>query len=155
MPASKKVAEVTAEETKKEAETEEKKAAPKKAVKKEKVSKKEKAAAPAPEEKKYAAPTNFSLDLIRSPIVPEKTMKLQNELNTIVVKVAPEANKTSIMIAFEQIFNVKPLSVRVVNVLPKDKRVGRYQGKVSGYKKAYVTLSKEDKEKLSAAQETK
>ena len=96
------------------------------------------------EEKKYAAPINFSLDLIIEPIVTEKTMKLQSEANTFVFKVAPHANKTSIMVAFEQIFNVKPLSVRVVNVLPKAKRVGRYEGKVSGYKKAYVTLSKED-----------
>ncbi len=100
------------------------------------------------EEKKFANPTNYSLDLLLAPIVTEKTMKLQQEQNTVVVKVSPKANKTSIMIAFEQIFNVKPLSVRIVNVLPKAKRVGRYEGKVSGYKKAYVTLSAEDKVNL-------
>ncbi len=100
------------------------------------------------EEKKFADPTNYSLDLLLAPIVTEKTMKLQQEQNTVVVKVSPKANKTSIMIAFEQIFNVKPLSVRIVNVLPKAKRVGRYEGKVSGYKKAYVTLSAEDKVNL-------
>ena len=100
------------------------------------------------EEKKFANPTNFSLDLLVSPIITEKSMKLQQDQNTVVLKVAPHANKTSIMIAFEQIFNVKPLSVRIVNVLPKAKRVGRYEGKVSGYKKAYVTLSAEDKVNL-------
>ena len=104
-------------------------------------------------EKKYAAPTNFSLDLIIEPMVTEKTMKLQSEVNTFVFKVAPHANKTSIMIAFEQIFNVKPKSVRVVNVLPKAKRVGRYEGKVSGYKKAYVTLSEEDAASLKESAE--
>lgn len=99
-------------------------------------------------EKKYANPTNYSLDLLIAPIVTEKTMKLQQQENTVVIKVSPKANKTSIMIAFEQIFNVKPLSVRIVNVLPKAKRVGRYEGKVSGYKKAYVTLSADDKVNL-------
>lgn len=97
------------------------------------------------QEKKFADPTIFSLDLLVAPIITEKSMKLQQEQNTVVLKVAPHANKTSIMIAFEQIFNVKPLSVRIVKVLPKAKRVGRYEGKVSGYKKAYVTLSAEDK----------
>lgn len=100
------------------------------------------------EEKKFAAPTNYSLDLLIAPIITEKTMKLQQEQNTVVLKVAPKANKTSIMVAFEQIFNVKPLSVRIVNVLPKAKRVGRYEGKVGGYKKAYVTLSADDKVNL-------
>ncbi len=107
------------------------------------------------ETKKFAAPTNYSLDLILGPIVTEKSMKLQNDQNTFVVKVSPKANKTSIMVAFEQIFNVKPLSVRIVNVLPKSKRVGRYEGKVSGYKKAYVTLSAEDKINLQNAAEEK
>ncbi len=95
--------------------------------------------------KQYSNPTNYSLDLLIGPVLTEKSLKLQQDQNTIVVKVSPKANKTSIMIAFEQIFNVKPLSVRIVNVLPKAKRVGRYEGKVSGYKKAYVTLSSEDK----------
>lgn len=103
------------------------------------------------EEKKFAAPTNYSLDLIIAPVITEKTMKLQSDLNTITVKVSPKANKTSIMVAFEQIFNVKPVSIRIVNVLPKAKRVGRYEGKVSGFKKAYVTLSAEDFKNLQNA----
>lgn len=103
------------------------------------------------EEKKFAAPTNYSLDLIVSPIVTEKTMKLQNDEHTVTVKVSPKANKTSIKVAFEQIFNVKPVSIRIVNVLPRAKRVGRYEGKVSGYKKAYVTLSSEDMKNLQTA----
>ncbi len=99
-------------------------------------------------EKKFANPTNYSLDLLLGPIVTEKSMKLQQQENTVVLKVSPKANKTSIKIAFEQIFNVTPVSVRIANVLPKAKRVGRYEGKVSGYKKAYVTLSPEDKVNL-------
>ena len=93
------------------------------------------------EEKKFAAPTNYSLDLIIAPVITEKTMKLQSDLNTITVKVSPKANKTSIMVAFEQIFNVKPVSIRIVNVLPKAKRVGKYTGKTKTYKKAIITLA--------------
>ena len=41
--------------------------------------------------------------------------------------------------------SVKVDDVKIINVLPKAKRVGRYDGKVSGYKKAIVTISPEDK----------
>ena len=88
------------------------------------------------EERKFAAPTLKALDVIIAPIVTEKTMKLQQEENKVTVKVAPNANKTEVKIAFESIFNVK--------VGPRSKRVGRYEGKVSGYKKAIVTLSPEE-----------
>ena len=76
--------------------------------------------------------------------VVEKTMKLQQEENKVTVKVAPNANKTEVKIAFESIFNVKVVNVSIINVRPRAKRVGRYEGKVSGYKKAIVTLSPEE-----------
>lgn len=96
------------------------------------------------EERKFAAPTLKALDVIIAPIVTEKTMKLQQEENKVTVKVAPNANKTEIKIAFESIFNVKVVNVSIINVRPRAKRVGRYEGKVSGYKKAIVTLSPEE-----------
>ena len=102
------------------------------------------------DEKKFAAPTNYSLDLIIAPVITEKTMKLQTEENTITVKVSPKANKTEVKIAFESIFNVKVVDVNIVNVRAKAKRVGRYEGKVSGYKKAIVTLSPEENLNLMA-----
>ena len=43
--------------------------------------------------------------------------------------------------AFEAIFGIKVASVNVINVRPKAKRLGRYEGKVSGYKKAIVKLA--------------
>ena len=97
------------------------------------------------EERKFAAPTLKALDVIIAPIVTEKTMKLQQEENKVTVKVAPNANKTEVKIAFESIFNVKVVNVSIINVRPRAKRVGRYEGKVSGYKKAIVTLSPEEK----------
>ena len=96
------------------------------------------------EERKFAAPTLKALDVIIAPIVTEKTMKLQQEENKVTVKVAPTANKTEVKIAFESIFNVKVVNVSIINVRPRAKRVGRYEGKVSGYKKAIVTLSPEE-----------
>ena len=95
-------------------------------------------------EKKFAAPTLKALDVIIAPVVTEKSMKLQQEENKVTVKVAPKANKTEIKIAFESIFNVKVVDVNIINVLPRSKRVGRYEGKVSGYKKAIITLSADE-----------
>ncbi len=97
------------------------------------------------EERKYAAPNIESFDVLIAPIVTEKTMKLQQEQNKVTLKVKKNANKTQIKIAVQQIFNVKVLDVKTINVLPKAKRVGRYEGKTSGYKKAIVTISPEDK----------
>ena len=97
------------------------------------------------EERKFAAPQISSFDLIIAPIVTEKTMKQQQENNTITLKVAKKANKAQIKLAVEQIFNVKVDNVNIVNVLPRAKRVGRYEGKVSGYKKAIVKVNAADK----------
>ena len=80
-------------------------------------------------------------DIILKPVVTEKSMKLTQEQNKITVKVSAKANKNEIKDAFEAIFAVKVAKVNVVNVRPKAKRVGRYEGKVSGYKKAIVKLA--------------
>lgn len=102
------------------------------------------------EERKFAAPSLKALDVIIAPVVTEKSMKLQQEQNKVTIKVAPNTNKTEVKIAFESIFNVKVVDVKVLNVRPRDKRVGRYQGKVSGYKKAIVTLSPDENLNLLA-----
>ena len=106
---------------------------------------KKKTAEKAVEERKFAAPAIESFDVIIAPIVTEKTMKQQQENNTITLKVAKNANKAQIKLAVEQIFNVKVDNVNIVNVLPRAKRVGRYEGKVSGYKKAIVKVNAADK----------
>lgn len=80
-------------------------------------------------------------DVILKPVVTEKSMKLTQEENKVTVKVNAKASKEEIKDAFEAIFAVKVASVNVINVRPKAKRVGRYEGKVSGYKKAIVKLA--------------
>ena len=76
-------------------------------------------------------------DIIKAPIITEKTSDLQNN-NTVVFSVDTKANKTQIKQAVENIFNVKVENVNTVNVKPKKKRVGRYAGKTKNIKKAIV-----------------
>ncbi len=54
-------------------------------------------------------------------------------------------NKVEIKKAIEAIFNVKVLSVNTVNVLPKFKRMGKYEGYKSAYKKAIVKIAEGQK----------
>ena len=84
-------------------------------------------------------------DIIKAPIVTEKSAKLAQEGNTITFSVDTKANKTEIKQAVEKLFNVKVESVNTVNVRPKKKRVGRYEGATKAYKKAYITLAEGSK----------
>ena len=90
---------------------------------------------------KFAPVSNHDFDVIIAPIVTEKTMKLLQEENKITLKVKKDANKLEIKNSFEAIFNVHVEKINVMNVRPQAKRVGRYTGKVSGYKKAIVKLA--------------
>ena len=79
-------------------------------------------------------------DIIKAPIITEKTAGLQQDNNTMVFSVDIKANKTQIKQAIENIFDVKVESVNTINVHPKKKRVGRYAGKTNKVKKAIVKL---------------
>lgn len=79
-------------------------------------------------------------DIIKAPIITEKSANLTQTNNTITFSVDVRANKTQIKQAIEKIFNVKVESVNTVNVKPKKKRVGRYTGKTNKIKKAIVKL---------------
>ena len=80
-------------------------------------------------------------DVIKAPIITEKSSDLAQNNNTIVFSVDVKANKTQIKQAVEKIFNVKVESVNTINAKPKRKRVGRYVGKTNKVKKAIVKLS--------------
>ena len=79
-------------------------------------------------------------DIIKAPIITEKSADLAQNKNTITFSVATDANKVQIKQAVEKIFNVKVESVNTVNVKTKKKRVGRYTGKTNKVKKAIVKL---------------
>lgn len=81
-------------------------------------------------------------------MISEKATSLQEGQNCYVFRVATTANKVQIKLAVEKAFGVKVLSVTTANVKGKNKRVGRFEGKRSGWKKAYVSLKEGDKIEL-------
>ncbi len=109
-----------------------------------KVSKAKKTTKAKKEEKvelKFAKPTFKDYEVILHPIITEKTMTLMQEQNKITLKVRPDTNKTEVKLAFERIYQVDVSDVAISNVNSKSKSRGtRYPGRVSGYKKAIVTV---------------
>jgi len=84
-------------------------------------------------------------DIIKAPIITEQSTKLIESQNRYTFKVDRKANKVEIKKAIEKIFNVKVLSVNTVNVLPKYKKMGKYEGFKPAYKKAVVKLAEGQK----------
>lgn len=84
-------------------------------------------------------------DIIKAPIITEQSTKLIESQNRYTFKVDRKANKVEIKKAIETIFDVKVLSVNTINVLPKFKRMGKYEGYKSAYKKAVVKLAEGQK----------
>ena len=80
-------------------------------------------------------------DVISTPIVTEKTMKLMQEENKYTVKVASDANKIQIKEAFEAIFGVKVVNVNILKKKPKAKRVEKYTGTTKVVRKAIVKIA--------------
>ena len=82
-------------------------------------------------------------DLIRRPLITEKaTMLLEN--NQYTFEVTPQATKTEIKAAIEELFDVKVIGVNTMNPPRKKRRVGRFAGHRPHYKRAIVTLAPED-----------
>ncbi|MCX5907057.1 MAG: 50S ribosomal protein L23, partial [Deltaproteobacteria bacterium] len=79
------------------------------------------------------------------PLITEKSTKQKEAENQIAFVVDPKANKIEIRLAVEKLFKVKVLRVRTMNVLGKQKRMGRYLGWKSDWKKAIVTLREGDR----------
>lgn len=80
-------------------------------------------------------------DVLKKPVLTEKSMKLQAEDNKYTFDVEVTANKIEIKQAVEAMFKVKVVNVSVMNVKPKSKRVGKYEGKTNRRRKAIVTLA--------------
>ena len=77
-------------------------------------------------------------DVLKKPVLTEKSLALQTEENKYTFDVDLDANKTEVKIAVEKLFNVK---VNIMNVKPKAKRMGRYEGKTNKRRKAIVKLA--------------
>ena len=84
-------------------------------------------------------------DLIRQPMMTEKTMEAKESYNQYAFAVDRQANKVEIKKAVEALFKVKVQGVRTMTVKGKEKRVGRNVGKRPDWKKAIVTLEPDQK----------
>ncbi len=83
--------------------------------------------------------------LIKGPIITEKSHSLKEAGNKLTLKVDVKANKIEIRKAIEAIFKVKVLGVNTIQMLGKKKRMGRTEGTRPNWKKAIVTLAPGEK----------
>jgi large subunit ribosomal protein L23 len=86
--------------------------------------------------------------ILKKPVITEKSSKLQEQNNQYTFLVDKDANKIEIAKAIEEKFSVHVESVNTIISLGATKRVGKYIGKKNDFKKAIVTLKKDEKIQL-------
>lgn len=78
-------------------------------------------------------------DIIKRPVITERSADLMSD-DKYTFDVDVRANKTQVKHAVEEIFDVKVDKVNIMNVKPKKKRMGRYEGYTNKRRKAIVKL---------------
>jgi large subunit ribosomal protein L23 len=125
----------------------EKKPAKVSAAKKEKIEKKAEVK-PAVNPVKSAAPKakneKFSYEVIKSPHISEKASYLA-EQNQYIFEILPNYNKKEVKDAVEGIYGVDVLSVNMIKIPAKKRRLGRTEGFRKAYKKAIVKIKEGQK----------
>ena len=84
-------------------------------------------------------------EVIRRPMITEKSTALRTTANVVAFEVDRRANKIEIKRAVEALFDRKVAEVRVVHMHGKMRRRGRYAGRQPDWKKAYVRLAEGEK----------
>lgn len=84
-------------------------------------------------------------EIIRRPLITEKSTELRDDRNIIAFEVHRDANKIQVKKAVEAQFKVKVAEVRISNVHGKVRRQGRFAGRRPDWKKAYVRLAAGEK----------
>ena len=85
-----------------------------------------------------------SHDIIRKPVITEKTMTAMAEnMYTFIVHI--NSNKSQIKRAVEEVFGVKVANVQTIRTMGKTKRMGVHVGKRADFKKAVITLTADSK----------
>ena len=82
--------------------------------------------------------------VLRRPIVSEKSTNAAESSQQVVFEVLTDATKSEIKTAVESLFDVSVEGVQVINVRGKVKRFGKTPGKRTNWKKAYVRLADGD-----------
>jgi large subunit ribosomal protein L23 len=80
-------------------------------------------------------------DVIRRPLVTEKSTVARETSNVVALAVDPRASKYDVQRAVEALFDVKVVSVRTMRMAPKSRRVGKNEGRKPEWKKALVQLA--------------
>ena len=83
-------------------------------------------------------------DIILAPVITEKSVTALSE-KKYTFRVADGANKIEIAKACEEIFGVKVAKVNTISMKGKKRRMGRFEGYTSDWKKAVVTLTEDSK----------
>ena len=84
-------------------------------------------------------------EIIRRPLVTEKTTTAREQGEVVVFEVARSATKIDVRRAVEKLFGTKVASVRTQIVHGKFKRQGRFEGQRPDWKKAWVRLKAGEK----------
>lgn len=84
-------------------------------------------------------------DVIRRPLITEKSQIQRDESNTVAFEVDRRANKIEVKQAVEAQFKVKVAEVRIASMHGKVRRQGRFVGRQADWKKAYVRLAEGEK----------
>src|SRR5437660_4458969 len=79
-------------------------------------------------------------EVLLAPVVSEKSYAQIEGSNTYSFRVHPDAHKTQVRQAVEELFNVRVERVNIVKVQPKPKRRGMRAGRKPGWKKAIVQV---------------
>ena len=87
-------------------------------------------------------------NVLIQPLLTEKGTAMREAYNTVSFLVHPDANRVQIKQAVETLLKVKVARVNVLNVQGKIKRLGRFSGKRSDSKKAFVKLKQGEKLEL-------
>ena len=83
-------------------------------------------------------------DIILAPVITEKSVAALSE-KKYTFRVADGSNKIEIAKAIEEIFGVKVAKVNTISMKGKKRRMGRFEGYTSDWKKAVVTLKEDSK----------
>lgn len=108
---------------------------------KEKIPEKKEAAEPIKNKKPFSG---AACRLLKEPHISEKATDLTKE-DWYTFRVRPEASKKEIKKAIEELYGVKVICVRTINIPSKKRRLGRIEGQRKGYRKAMVQLKKGQK----------
>lgn len=84
-------------------------------------------------------------DVIRRPLITEKSQIQRDDANTVAFEVDRRANKIEVKRAVEAQFKVKVAEVRIASMHGKVRRQGRFVGRQPDWKKAYVRLAEGEK----------